>query len=78
MIWTEQHNDMLFREMYLLEPWKYKKESPQRGNVWEQISASFNELDDAKFDVTQKSIGDHYKIARTTEHFYKMQNNGNS
>ena len=39
MIWTKQHNDMLIREMYLFDPWKYKKGSPQRGNVWEQISA---------------------------------------
>lgn len=43
MIWTEQHNDMLIREMYLFEPWKYKKGS-QGGNVWEQISVSLNEL----------------------------------
>ena len=62
MIWTEQHNDMLIREMYLFEPWKYKKGSPQRGNVWEQISASLNDLDDPKFDVTQKSIRDHYNL----------------
>ena len=62
MIWTEQHNDMLIREMYLFEPWKYKKGSPQRGNVWEQISVSLNDLDDPKFDVTQKSIRDHYNL----------------
>ena len=62
MIWTEQHNDMLIQEMYLFEPWKYKKGSPQRGNVWEQISASLNDLDDPKFDVTQKSTRDHYNL----------------
>ena len=62
MIWSEQHNDMLIREMYFFEPWKHKKGSPQRGNVWEQISASLNDLDDPKFDVTQKSVRDHYNL----------------
>ena len=61
MIWTKQHNDMHIREMYLFDLWKYKKGSPQRGNVSEQISA-LNDLDDHKFDVTQKSIRDHYNL----------------
>lgn len=62
MIWTEQHNEMLIREMFLFEPRKYRKGSPQRGNVWEQISAFLNDLDDPKFDVTQKSVRDHYNL----------------
>ncbi len=46
MVWTEEHNDILIREMYLLQPWNYKKGSQQRGNIWEQISNSLNDCDD--------------------------------
>lgn len=62
MVWTEHHNEMLIREMYLLAPWEHKKGSPQRGNVWEQISCSLNDLDEPKFNVTQKSVRDHYNL----------------
>ena len=62
MIWTDQYNDMLIREMYLFEPWKHKKGSSQQGNVWEQISASLNDLHDPKFGVTQKPVRDHYNL----------------
>jgi hypothetical protein len=62
MIWTQEHNEMLIREMYLLEPWKYKKGSPQRGGVWEQISTLLNDLDEPSFHVTQKSLRDHYNL----------------
>lgn len=62
MAWTDEHNDLLVREMYLLEPWNYKKGSQQRGNIWEQISDSLNDLDNPKFNVTQKSVRDHYNL----------------
>ncbi|XP_028413114.1 uncharacterized protein LOC114535973 [Dendronephthya gigantea] len=62
MSWTDENNDILIREMYLLEPWNYKKGSQQRGTIWEQISDSLNDLDNPKFYVTQKSVRDHYNL----------------
>ena len=62
MVWTEAHNEMLLREMYLHEPRQFRKGSPQRGNVWEQISVSMNDLEHPKFDVMQKSVRDHYNL----------------
>ena len=62
MSWTDEHNDILIREMYLLEPWNYKKGSQQRGTIWEQISDSLNDLDNPKFYVPQKSVRDHYNL----------------
>lgn len=62
MTWAEEHNDMLIREMYLFEPWKYKKGSKERGEMWEKISDSLNCLDKPTFNVTQKSVRDHYNL----------------
>ena len=33
MVWTNQHNEVMLQEMYLFEPWKYKRGSKQRGQV---------------------------------------------
>ncbi|XP_046863460.1 trichohyalin-like [Xenia sp. Carnegie-2017] len=61
MTWTNEHNEILVREMYLFQPWNFKKGSQQRGNAWE-ISDSLNDMDSPRFNVTQKSVRDHYTL----------------
>lgn len=60
MVWTVQHNEVMLQEMYLFEPWKYKRWSKQRGQVWERISESLNDHESPRFTVNQKSVRDHY------------------
>ena len=60
MVWTDKHNETFVAEMYLHEPWKYKKGSKERGNVWDMISESLNSNDHPKFAVCLKSVRDHY------------------
>ena len=55
MVWIDEHNEMLVHEMYLFEPWKYKKGSQQRRNIRQQISDSLNDLENLEFNVTHKS-----------------------
>ncbi|XP_046862100.1 uncharacterized protein LOC124455508 [Xenia sp. Carnegie-2017] len=62
MTWTNEHNEILVREMYLFQPWNFKKGSQQRGNAWKMISDSLNDMDHPKFNVTQKSVRDHYTL----------------
>ena len=62
MVWRDEHNDTLIKEMYLFEPWEYKRGSKQRGQVWEQISESLNQTEQPKFNVSQKSVRDHYNL----------------
>lgn len=62
MLWTAEHNEVLIREMYLFEPWQFKRGSKQRGQVWEQISDSLNDIDSPKFTVSQKAVRDHYNL----------------
>ena len=33
MTWAEEQNDILIDEIYLFEPWKYKKGSKERGEM---------------------------------------------
>ena len=46
--------------MYLFEPWKYKRDSKQRSEVWERISKSLNDHESPRLTVNQKSVRDHY------------------
>ena len=59
MVWTNRHNEVLLQEMYLFEPWKYKRGSKQRGQVWERISESSHEHEFPRFILNQKSARDH-------------------
>ena len=46
MKWTKDHDIIFLRELPLFEPWNYKYGSKERGNCWERISESLNQLTD--------------------------------
>ena len=46
MKWTKDHDIIFLRELLLFEPWNYKYGSKERGNCWERISESLNQLTD--------------------------------
>ena len=70
MKWTKDHDTIFLCELILFGLWNYKYGSKERGNCWERISESLNELTDISFKVTQKSVRDHYQILEKT---YKKQ-----
>ena len=42
MKWTEKHDVVLCREVLVVEPFKFKKGSVEKGKVWTEIAASLN------------------------------------
>ena len=60
MVWSNKHNEVLVQEMYLFEPWNFKRRRKQRGQVWERISKTHSQYESPKFTVNQKSVRDHY------------------
>ena len=44
MLWTEEHDKMLIREIFLYEVWEYRHGSQERGQLWENIADSLNKL----------------------------------
>ena len=60
MVWSNKHNEVLVQEMYLFEPWNFKRGSKQRGQVWKRISESLNQHESPKFTVNKKSVRDHH------------------
>ena len=47
MKWTKDHDIIFLWELLLFEPWNYKYGSKERGNCWERISESLNQLTDS-------------------------------
>ena len=66
MKWAKYHGIILLRELLLFEPWNYKYGSKDRGNCWERISESLNQITDISFKVTQRSVQDHYQTLEKT------------
>lgn len=60
--WSEQHDDLLLREVLVVEPFKYKPGSPRRGQAWTQIADILNSIEEPKFRVNQRAVRDRYNL----------------
>ena len=60
MIWTEEHNIMLCREMLVVEPYQYKIGSRERGNCWDMIATNLNGIGEPRFIVDKRAVRDHF------------------
>ena len=62
MEWTEQHDDCLCQEILVLEPFKAKKGSIARGQIWDKIANNLNSLEHPQFRVTKRSVRERYTL----------------
>ena len=59
---TEDHDLCLSQEILSLEPFKAKKGSIARGNIWDQITNNLNSLEIPKFRVSKRSVRERYTL----------------
>ena len=59
MEWTAEHDVTLGREISLVNPFKNRKGSVERGTAWKQIASNLNASSNMKFAVSQRSVRDH-------------------
>ena len=52
----------LCREVLSVNPYSAKKNSNERGRLWERISANLNSTSDVYFSVTKRSVRDHIAV----------------
>ena len=63
MLWTEQHDIYLLREILHLQPWSHRYGSVERGQCWDEIAAILISLEDHPiFKVTPRSVRDRYSL----------------
>ena len=65
MKWTEDHDLTLCGEVLLQEPFKYPKNSKERGEIWGQIALNLNSLASPIFKVSKRSVRDRLTLLQT-------------
>ena len=62
MEWTDQHDNCLCQEILVLEPFKYKKGSISKGQIWETIANNLNGLTLPRFKVSKRAVRERYTL----------------
>ena len=61
MIWDEEKEVLLCREILVVEPYKFKKSTKDRGDAWTKISNSLNKADIVPpLTVDQRAVREHF------------------
>ena len=60
VVWTEQHDVLLCREILVQEPYKYKAGTRERGHTWDKIAHTLNMTVDMRFAVDQRGVRERY------------------
>lgn len=62
MYWTTEHDVLLCQEVICENPYKTKKGSTQRSEIWERIAKTLNSCSKPVFAVDKRSVRDHVGI----------------
>ena len=62
MYWTSEHDVLLCREVVFENPFKTRKGSSQRSEIWDRIANTLNTCPKSVFAVDKRSVRDHVGI----------------
>jgi hypothetical protein len=62
MEWTKVHDLCLCEEILVLEPYKAKKGTVSRGQIWDKIASNLNSLQLPRFKVTKRAVRERYTL----------------
>ena len=63
-MWSNDHDIVMCREVLIVEPYRFKIRSPERGKAWESLAETLNAMSSlsSKFKVTARSVRDRYNL----------------
>ena len=62
MVWNDQQDELLCREILLFEPYKFKVRAREKGNSWKAIADNLNSLDGFKVDA--RAVRERYGVIK--------------
>ena len=62
IVWNDQKDELLCREILLLEPYKFKAGTREKGNLWKAIADNLNSLD--RFQVDARAVREYYGVIK--------------
>ena len=60
MTWTKEHDIMLCREILLVQPFRFKHGTRDRGRCWEKIAQNLNDVERPHFLVDMRGVRDRF------------------
>ena len=60
MTWSNQNDVALCREMLVVQPFRFKHGTRDRGQSWDRIATNLNKLDHPMFLVNQRGVRDRF------------------
>ena len=60
MTWTKEHDVMLCREMLVIQPFRFKHGTRDRGRCWEKIAQNVNDIAHLNFIVDIRGVRDRF------------------
>ena len=64
MDWKKEHDVLLYCEIIICPPYKFKERTVKRGKTWEEISKYLNICETAKFRVNKRSVRERFKLTK--------------
>jgi len=63
MVWSTVHDEMLCREILVVDPFTgTKKSTVARGTKWEQVAENLNKIQQVYFKVDKRAVRDRYNL----------------
>ena len=64
MEWSARHDMGLCTEIVIIEPYKFKKGSNERGKLWTEVANNLNKLEEVQFRVNQRGVRERWEVLR--------------
>lgn len=62
MEWSDEHDVLLCREILTSEPFKAKRRTPQRGQLWQSVADHLNCVPEPKFKVSKRAVRERFTL----------------
>ena len=62
MEWSRDHDINLCREVLVVEPFRHKKGSVERGKAWTRIADALNSCSELEFKVNMRSVRERFTL----------------
>ena len=64
MIWTEEQDDALCKQILVIEPFRYRPRTNQSGSAWSKIAGELNKITSLQMKVDQRAVRDRFKTLK--------------
>lgn len=65
MVWSALHDEMLQREILVVDPFTgTKKSTVARGTKWEEVAQNLNKIQEVYFKVDKRAVRDRYNLSK--------------